>query len=425
MSGLKILHLNIRSLRNSAHLLQLRELTNNRKFDIITISETWLNTTVTSGEVGIDGYKLFRLDRLHKSGGGVCAYVRKELKTKVLKDFSYISDRNFHQLWISVQLRKLKSILVCIVYRPVDCPLSFFEDTLKPNYTQALALNKPIVILGDLNCDGLNVNCIGYKAMSKFLVEMNLKQTVNAPTRITATTSSLLDVILVSSPSLVRSSGVINMPISDHLPVYAELKVKIPKPLPYTISTRSYKNYNSNLFSSDLASNADDLLSIFNGSDVNAKLDTFNTFFLSTLDSHAPIKTIKIRNRPCPFVTSEIRQLIKSKKSLHRRFLQSRDESDWANYKVSCTIVKRSLVDAERKHTFHEVQQNKDNPSSLWRIIKRLVPSKEKERKVYTRDHKTVADDFNMFFSSVGRNATASALQLAEEHNLSLSNFAL
>lgn len=86
--NLKILHLNIRSLRNIAHFAQLKELNNREKFDIITISESWMNTTITSTEIGIDGYKLFRLDRLHKRGGGVCAYVRKELKTTVLKDLS-------------------------------------------------------------------------------------------------------------------------------------------------------------------------------------------------------------------------------------------------------------------------------------------------------------------------------------------------
>ena len=97
-SELKILHLNIRSLRNISHLSQLRELNNREIFHIVTVAETWLNTTITSAEIKLDGYKLFRLERLHKGGGGVSAYVRSELKSKVLKDFSSISDRNFHQL---------------------------------------------------------------------------------------------------------------------------------------------------------------------------------------------------------------------------------------------------------------------------------------------------------------------------------------
>ena len=70
-SEVELLHLNIRSLKDRTHLLELRELASERKSSIITISETWLNTSVTSAEIEINGYKLHRLDRLHKRGGGV------------------------------------------------------------------------------------------------------------------------------------------------------------------------------------------------------------------------------------------------------------------------------------------------------------------------------------------------------------------
>ena len=138
---MELLHLNIRSLKDRTHLLELRELASERKSSIITISETWLNTSVTSAEIQISGYKLRRLDRLHKRGGGVCAYIHRDLKSSVIKDLSSISDQNFHQLWLNVQYKKLKSVVICVTYRPDDSPLSSFEEVLKPNYIQALTLN--------------------------------------------------------------------------------------------------------------------------------------------------------------------------------------------------------------------------------------------------------------------------------------------
>ena len=59
----------------------------------------------------------------------------------------------------------------------------------------------------------------------------------------------------------------------------------------------------------NLVSHSDSLLPLFAGSVVNNKLATFNNVFRQVLDARAPLKTIKIRNRPCPFVTDDIKEL--------------------------------------------------------------------------------------------------------------------
>ena len=191
-------------------------------------------------------------------------------------------------------------------------------------------MNKPIIILGDLNCDGLDSSCREYAAINSFIREMNLQQLLKEPTRITATTESLLDVILVSDPSSVRKSGVINNPIRDHLPVYVVLKLKSPKISPHYVTVRSYKNYDPENFTFDLASHSDSLLSVFAAPDVNSKVGIFNNAFRQVLDAHPPVKTVKIRSRPCPFVIEEIKGLMKIRNRLHRRFLLTRNEFDWA-----------------------------------------------------------------------------------------------
>ena len=106
--------------------------------------------------------------------------------------------------------------------------------------------------------------------------------------------------------------------ISDHLPVYVELDLKLPKPPPPCyISTRSYKHHNPDLLTADLATKSDKFLSL------SLKLATFNDTFLSTLDAHAPIKSIRIRSRPCPYVTPEIKDQMTFRDQLFRRYRQS------------------------------------------------------------------------------------------------------
>ena len=131
-------------------------------------------------------------------------------------------------------------------------------------------------------------------------------------------------------------------------------------------------------FTTDLASKSASLLSIFNGIDVNTKLTIFDEAIQSTLQAHAPIKTLKIRSRPCPYVTQEIKDHMKSRDLLHRIFLDTRRIDDWNKFKEASKLVKATLKNAERDYIHNEVQVNKNNSGSLWKIIKNCIPSKEK-----------------------------------------------
>lgn len=96
-------------------------------FDIFTVSETWLDNSITDLEVEIPGYDVYRLDRHEKTGGGVCTYVRESYKTKHLHDLSFISSAGFHQLWLQVQVGRCKWIVICTVYRPPNSHLNCFD----------------------------------------------------------------------------------------------------------------------------------------------------------------------------------------------------------------------------------------------------------------------------------------------------------
>ena len=91
---------------------------------------------------------------------------------------------------------------------------------------------------------------------------------------------------------------------------------------------------------------------------------------------------------------------------------------DWAEYQYSRKSVKRALINAERSYTHHEVLNNKQNSRSLWKAINRAIPSKDKERQTYTKNLTVLANEFNQFFSMVGKNTADSSRHLAEENNI-------
>ena len=166
------------------------------------------------------------------------------------------------------------------------------ENELLPKYIEALSRNKDIVLTGDLNCDLLSNNPRG-EALLSFCATVNATQLIDKPTRGTENSRSLLDVILVSDPVLVKSSGVLEIIISDHFLVHVVINLRSPKQAPTYIVTRSFRNYKADQFANDIAHIPWETMNLIDES-VDNSLDAFNDLLLACLDDHAPIKAVKM-----------------------------------------------------------------------------------------------------------------------------------
>jgi hypothetical protein len=103
--GLKIAHLNIRSLPSKLDELAVR-MTNSKSFDILTLSETWLNPDISEDEINISGYSCVRKDRVNGVGGGVAIYCHEGLNYS-LRDDLHIGNISF----LSTKFRYLANLL--------------------------------------------------------------------------------------------------------------------------------------------------------------------------------------------------------------------------------------------------------------------------------------------------------------------------
>ena len=153
--------------------------------------------------------------------------------------------------------------------------------------------------------------------------------------------------------------------------------MKAPKQTPNYINTRSFKNYRAEQFSIDIAHIPWDTVDLMES--VDGKLDAFNDLFLTCLDNHAPIKTVKLKCLQNPSITSEIEKLVKTWNRLHRRARKSGSEEDWQAFMTSTTEYKmkrKAIRQAERKYYNKQVMVNKDNSGSMWKTKLRALPSK-------------------------------------------------
>ena len=154
---------------------------------------------------------------------------------------------------------------------------------------------------------------------------------------------------------------------------------------------------------------------------VDDRVDAFNDLFLICLDNHAPIKTLKLKRKSNPSIT-EIRERINTRNKLHKRARKSGSHEDWKAFADLRREIKQSIRHAEREYFTQKVITNKGNTYSLWKIIRRALPSKSSQRPQYTRDTDVLANEFNRCFISVGQEVAKKSTELANYHGLQYNN---
>ena len=110
---------------------------------------------------------------------------------------------------------------------------------------------------------------------------------------------------------------------------------------------------------------------------------------------------------------------MKKRDRLHRVARQTKNICDWDSFRVARNEVKRTLREAEKRYVHNEIYKNKE-PNAMWKVIRRCVPRKEVSQPVYTRDMKELADEFNIFYTSVGVKVAEESKKIAIANNLTL-----
>jgi len=158
---------------------------------VISITESWLDNTVTNAEIHVEGYNVVRLDR-SRHGGGVCVYIRDDIAFSPRQD---LHDDRLEALWIDIVIPKTKPITIGTVYRPPK------ETAFLNNFEKILnKINQinELYIVGDINICLLHNRSSMYKNYMNILQASNLKQILFEPTRITENSKTLLDHVIVN-----------------------------------------------------------------------------------------------------------------------------------------------------------------------------------------------------------------------------------
>ncbi|OWF37137.1 hypothetical protein KP79_PYT25307 [Mizuhopecten yessoensis] len=218
-------HLNVQSIKHKFDIL-FSEL---YKINILSFTETWLSPNEIISDSEFPGFSSpYCYCRPHRQGGGVSVYVSNSITSKRRSDLELPS---VECVWVQLNILG-KLVLYGTFYRPPDEPVSSWDHIA---HSIELAFNTGIpniIITGDFNANLLNNNNNHSIHLRNLLTTYNLTQSVANPTFFTESSSSLLDIVCASDPSLVNLCHVgesfLDQPIRYHCPVYGSLNISKP-----------------------------------------------------------------------------------------------------------------------------------------------------------------------------------------------------
>jgi exonuclease III len=315
--SLNICHINIRSL-NPRKLLAI-ETSISDFCDIITLSETFLNESTDYLGLQLEGFKnIEHLNRKTGTGGGVAIFIKKNLICHRMLTYE-IDD--LEAMWHELQVNKNK-ILLCVCYRPPGSTVAFW-DKLNESLDMAKASGiNDILLIGDLNSDPQTFH--GQKFIN-FCNNNNMHMNVHEPTRITATSSTILDQIVTSRPNLVTDVK-IEPPIStnDHCTVTASLNLKPKTDPPFQRLMWNYKKADIVGLKNYLSQA--DWTSCFLSNDVNLVAQHWSEILLNGAREFIPNHMVLIRPKDTQNLKCKVLRMFHRAKSTGR-------EEIWDNYK--------------------------------------------------------------------------------------------
>ncbi len=416
LKSLTVCHVNIRGLSDAK--MRAIKTTLCKKFDIITLSETFLNPDSTTN-LNLSGYHtILRKDR-PTFGGGIAIFIRENIVFK--RKFDYDS-RFVENMWVEISTTNGK-LLLCNTYRPPNFTEFWEHFDSNIEFVKSESDVKNIIVLGDLNADFSTANG---KKMGEICMLQDLHHHINEPTRITADTQSCLDQILSNVPYFV-SETFVDPPVStnDHCTVGVSLLFKIAPEPAYYRHIWLYDQADFDGFANALTT-VDWDKCCFDNDDVNIACRKWTEIFLDIAKLFIPNRSVLVRPRDSPWYTSELRKMKRKVIRLYHKAKSKMTSYHWNSFKSYRNTYHECLTKAELEYNqdLCDSLNTCRNGKKWWQTVKHMIgkgndqsypPTFDENSKCYVTSFHKKPELFNNFFLSHS-NVDSSNVQLPDDN---------
>ena len=370
-NGLTILYFNARSIRNK--LSDLEILLHTGSYDLLFVSETWLNNSNPSSSI-IDTSKfdMIRNDRATHAGGVAVIYNSTFTDNIVLHNVDLSTDIGFELLIFDFYLSSRRFTRFVCLYLPPKSSSDVDIVTSLITILKKYIANQEVYIIGDFNFSEYDsklysTSCKGPLSQFLYFLEQHrLHQLISTPTHIHG---NILDLVITSHPQNITMLDILN-PFTntcDHNMIQLNTTLK-PPPSKANISPKPnfYKaNYS---YINSYLSNINWKALLTHDEDIETNYKKFLYIVHEAINMFVPLS----KTKPKSHLPKHIKQILKSKKILYRK--SKHDPSFKPQYNKKCKEYKTAVKNYKLKNELKILKSN--NKKTLYNHIKNKTRSR-------------------------------------------------
>ena len=352
-------------------------------------------------------------------------WVHEQFDVEVLEDLSYFKEKIFESLFIKVKASNNSFKIVGNIYRAPSANINEFNNILKTileTISKDIFLSKAeeVVLMGDYN-----INLIQYENHPQTLryldtlLTNNFMPHITLPSRITNTSSTLIDHIHSNSKQGSFISGIIYSCISDHMPIFnIGHTSKVGKPSKKEkIQIRKFGPRNKTLFKDKLGEK--DWSNVINDNNPRTAFKTFSDTINCDFEECFPLLNVTPRKDLNPinkFMTKALLVSRKNRNKLAAKKLKNPSQENISKYKIYNSKYRSLIRKAKINYYKEKFADNVKNIKQTWSFIKEILGTKNSSFNIpetFTVEGKVfsgateIAEGFNEFFSTVGPNLSS------------------
>jgi hypothetical protein len=399
--SLEILYMNVRSLSNKIHRLEL--LLSETEPDIAVLSETWTSDKITNPSISLNNYEIVsRSDRTNTKdgrGGGVIIYAKNEISSK-------IQNKPPNSTIMDIQVCEIKICDVTIVgvYRS---PTTNNDSDMKLiNYLKDVP--DMTTVVGDFNLprvDWSNPLCTPnhLQAYNDIIMEKFWDQLVEVPTHLAGNT---LDIVLADRNLIqgqVEVCPELKLPKMDHFPIKYKINMKRTPPITSEV-VYNYSKANFECYRQTLA--AINWQVILSRKSVEGMWHEIKSKIIIAADGSIP-KMNRRKRRDPPWMTRDLKRLLNQRKRAWKIVKKYDSYTNREKHKVISTTIDKMVDTCKVQYEHRLGSTGPDHQKHFYSYMRQATKAKDTIGPLSTDDGLSTENDIqcaellNNYFGSV------------------------